>query len=401
MINPAHAVAAPNVRTATRAHTNGAQRGAPGFGSIEPEVHVTTDRSAMTVNVLITGVGAGTTGEQVFKAMKLGSRPYDITVANVNPRHLVVAGSARTGLLPAAKDPSYLERLAALANEVGAQFIIPGSDPELFEIAYHRECLAKLTSAIPLANNADTIRACADKAAATAVLKAHGFTVPTTVDCDRAADASRLVEKHGMVYPVVVKPKSGSGGSAHVYVAQDARELDFFVNFIQDEGSTAIIQQYVGDPQNEFTAAVLSYPDGTIAGSFAMRRELTSLLSTRLRVRNRTGRAELGESLVISSGFTQGHVDEFPEVRAAAERISKAMGSTGPLNVQGRFIDGELVVFEINPRFSGTTAMRAMAGWNSPETLIDWHLGLPSKIVDFKPPRVSFIRALAEYVQPT
>jgi len=78
----------------------------------------------MTISVLITGVGAGTTGEQVYKAMRLGKRPYDITVANANARHLVVANGARAGVLPPASDPSYLDDLAALANQIEARFIL-------------------------------------------------------------------------------------------------------------------------------------------------------------------------------------------------------------------------------------------------------------------------------------
>jgi carbamoyl-phosphate synthase large subunit len=62
--------------------------------------------------------------------------------------------------------------------------------------------------------------------------------------------------------------------------------------------------------------------------------------------------------------------------------MANALGSVGPLNIQGRLDNGEFVAFEINPRFSGTTPMRAMAGFNEPELLIDWYLDPGHQIND-------------------
>jgi carbamoyl-phosphate synthase large subunit len=67
---------------------------------------------------------------------------------------------------------------------------------------------------------------------------------------------------------------------------------------------------------------------------------------------------------MISSGYSQGRIDDFPEIRATAERISQAIQSRGPLNIQGRLRNGHLVPFEINARFSASTFLRALAGFN-------------------------------------
>jgi carbamoyl-phosphate synthase large subunit len=88
-------------------------------------------------------------------------------------------------------------------------------------------------------------------------------------------------------------------------------------------------------------------------------------------------------------------------VRAKAEAIAQALGSVGPLNIQGRLDSGEFVPFEINPRFSGTTPMRAMAGFNEPELLIDWHLD-PDQPWSYHPTMThgEFTRGLIEYFTP-
>lgn len=350
-----------------------------------------------TITVLVTGVGSGSTGEQVYKALRLGRRRYRLVVANVDLEHTAVAPDAQRVELPPAAHDEYIDALAAAANTLEAQFIVPGSDPELWRVADGRAELAVLTAATPLVNDAQTIMVCRDKGATAAAIQRAGCKAPATIECDDLDDAVRAVQNGALRYPVVVKPRHGGGGSANVYLAQDAAELRFFAGYILGQGVPLLLQEYVGDPQSEFTLGVLHYTDGAFAGSFTLRRELTSLLSTRLRVPNRTGRRELGPWLAVSSGFTQGASGDFPEVREAAEAVAATLGSTGPLNVQGRWVDGQLYVFEVNPRFSGTEAMRAMAGWNAPEALINCHLGLPSGLENYQPRCVRFIRGLAEY----
>jgi carbamoyl-phosphate synthase large subunit len=88
---------------------------------------------------------------------------------------------------------------------------------------------------------------------------------------------------------------------------------------------------------------------------------------------------------LISTGNSQGLIDEFPHVRKTAEAIATAIGSKGPLNIQGRVRDGVFLPFEINPRFSASTYLRAMAGFNE----VDIFIG--SMLFD-EPIRVTAIR---------
>lgn len=351
----------------------------------------------MDIGVLVTGVGPGSTGEQVVKALRAGRRAYRIVVSNVDVARTVVVAADERVTLPAAEDPEYLDALARAADRAGAGFVVPGSDPELVRIATGRERLATLTAAVPLVNGAACIATCLDKGATAASLARAGVRAPRTVDCESVDGLVPKLARAGIAFPVVLKPRRG-GGSADVCLAQDEEELRFHAVRVLASGRAAVLQEYVGDAEHEFTVGVLHLPDGRLAGSVALRRDLRTLLSMRIRTDNHTGRSELGRQLVVSSGFSQGEVDDFPEVRVQAERAAAAVGSTGPANVQGRLVRGELVVFEVNPRFSGTEAMRAMAGWNGPEALIEWHLDRRTPLLGFRARRCTFVRTLAEHL---
>ena len=60
-------------------------------------------------------------------------------------------------------------------------------------------------------------------------------------------------------------------------------------------------------------------------------------------------------------------VGDHPDVRREAMAVVRAVGARGPCNVQLRLTERGPVTFEINPRFSGTTGMRAHFGYNEVE----------------------------------
>jgi carbamoyl-phosphate synthase large subunit len=137
-------------------------------------------------------------------------------------------------------------------------------------------------------------------------------------------------------------------------MALNPAEIALYVEHILCNGCTALVQDYIGLDEGEFTVGVLSLPNGRLVGSLAMQRLFNAKLS--VLVSTPAG--------LISSGSSQGLIDDFLAVRVQAEKIAQALGSVGPVNVQGRVRDGVLVPFEVNPRFSASTYLRTMAGFN-------------------------------------
>jgi carbamoyl-phosphate synthase large subunit len=99
-----------------------------------------------------------------------------------------------------------------------------------------------------------------------------------------------------------------------------------------------------------------------------------SMLSNRIKLHNRTGNASLGPILAISNGVSQGEIGPFPRVTGPCEALALALGCRGTVNIQCRVVGDDVYVFEINPRFSGTTSLRALVGYNEPDVLIRRHV---------------------------
>ncbi len=72
----------------------------------------------------------------------------------------------------------------------------------------------------------------------------------------------------------------------------------------------------------------------------------------------------------ISTGYSQGFIVNNRRVAGLCEQLAITLGSRGPLNVQLRLDGDRIVVFEVHPRFSGTTPIRADAGFNEPDVLL-------------------------------
>jgi len=342
------------------------------------------------VRVLITGVAGGSIGEQVYKALRRGRHRYEITVTNVSLSLTAVAQAEHSAVLPPADSEEYAGALLDLVRQEGVEFLVPGSEPELIQISRNRDLFSHAGVRL-LINSEEVIATGIDKLRTNRQLQEKGFSVPQTFSIHQVGELQGMEAR----FPCVIKPATGSGSTA-AFLAQTQDELEFFVRYLLNNGYQPLVQEYTGNADSEYTVGVLHHPDGSLAGSVALHRKILSGLSNRLRVPNRTANSELGSVLALSTGITQGTVVSFPALRHQAETIASALGSVGPLNIQGRWDGERFLPFEINPRFSGTTSIRAMVGFNEPEILIDWHLGIPHE-PEPRQTEVEFVRGLMEY----
>jgi carbamoyl-phosphate synthase large subunit len=345
--------------------------------------------------VVVTAVGGGGNGEQIVKALRNGTRPYRIVGTDMQPYSKGLYEVDESYLVPGARDPGYLERIVEICQKHRAIALFHGSEPELKVFSQHRKVFADLGIFLPI-NPQHVIDACMDKVQTSALLADLGFKVPRWTAV-RSLDDLLAID----MLPAVLKPSVGGGGSMNLFLAQTRAELETFGRYLLGLFPEFIVQEYVGTPQSEFTVGVLHTMDGEYVNSIAIRRHLGAAISTRIRVPNISGRDDLGPTLVISSGFSHGDIGRFPEVTKPSEKIATALGVQGAVNIQCRLVDGEIYVFEINPRFSGTTSLRSMVGYNEPDVLIGHHVfGEPIR-PGFDYREGTILRGLSEtYVSP-
>lgn len=316
------------------------------------------------IPVLVSGLGGASHGLQIVKALRAGSLRYRIIGCDMDPYCFGTAVVDHFEPVPAANDPAFLDAILDLCVRHRAAAAFHGCEPVMMAFARGRARFAEAGVYLPV-NPDFVIRTCQDKNALAAFLAERGFPVPAYAKVRSIADAEAFE-----ALPAVLKPSVRGGGSTNCFIAQTLTELRVLGEMLLAEYEEFTVQEYMGTADHEYTVGVLFGADGALLNSIAVRRYVHTGISTKMRVLNRTGRPELGRHLVISSGISQGEVGRFRLVTEQSEAIARALGPTAPVNLQLRLVDGVVYPFEINPRFSGTTSLRAMVGYNEPEVLI-------------------------------
>lgn len=323
------------------------------------------------IRVLVTGSGgAGTLGREIVKAFLMLPDTYEIIATNSNPLDLSINNDVKTFTIPNSSSPDYLENLLKICKKEKIQAIAPGSEPETEVISKNFANFSE-ENIIPLTNRYDLVKLCNDKFSLSEFLLSKGIKIPKTHSLEN------IKEINQSDYPLLIKPTIGSG-SRNVFVAQNFEEVSFFTKYLMKQKINPMIQEYVSGIDAEFSIGILYCDGGKLKTSIAMRRNLHNGLSTRTVIGS-----EQNESLIVSSGISQGYFDDFSEIRTKAEKIASILNSDGPINIQCRVKNNELYVFEINPRFSGTTSSRALVGCNEPDILTKFRLfeNIPEKIL--------------------
>ncbi len=327
------------------------------------------------IRVLIAGVGGGSHGMEIMKALRLSDIPYDICGTDMSRQSLGLFKVDKSYIVPSALNDEYIPTILDICETEEIQVIFHGSEPELRVLSENRGIFEKRGIFLPF-NSREVINICLDKKQTFDFLKNKGIPIPNTVAIDSEKDLD-IID----FFPVVIKPYMGGGGSNNTFIAQDREELLLLYKYILKHRKRLIVQQYTGSYDNEYTVGVLSDRDGDLISAVAIKRHILSGLSNRLKV---TSINSNNEVLAISSGISQGEVVRETELLDQCKRIASAFGSKGPLNIQCRFVDNTVYPFEINPRFSGTTYMRALAGVNEPDLLIRKYVlkeAIPKNIV--------------------
>jgi carbamoyl-phosphate synthase large subunit len=236
--------------------------------------------------------------------------------------------SDRKAIVPRIAHAGYVPALAALVREHDVRLIVPLNDldhPVLSRAA------AELAPALLLLPDADVCARMSDK------LEAHAFFVDNGIPSPRSwlpEDVPRDAR-----YPVLVKAREGFG-SRHIYRADDAAQLGFFLRYTT--ASSFVQERCLGE---EFSIDVFSDMDGRCLNAIPR----TMLLS------------KGGESI-------KGASIKDRELIEHGARVAATVGIKGPANIQCfREPDGSLPITDVNTRFGGGFPLPLASGSRYPE----------------------------------
>lgn len=308
-------------------------------------------------NVLVTAVGGRSVGSGILHALTRSSK-------NVSKRWNIIAGDANPFswglykvndkvLLPLGNESGYIDAVLSAIKKFDIDAIIPGSEIETYQLAKSRDLIN-----IPvIANNSDIMPLMLDKFLAYEKIIDLGYPSIPTMPLEKW---EQLVELFG--FPLIIKPTKGTGGSKGVKICITKKEIIESINFI-DPDTGYCVQPLIGSEDDEYTVGVLSDKDGNIIDSIVMKRKLLGLSLLETRVAN-------GNNHSISTGYSQGFIVRDDKIQNFCEELAIKLKSKGPLNIQLRIHQGKMFVFEIHPRFSGTSTIRADVGFNEPDILL-------------------------------
>lgn len=315
------------------------------------------------IKVMVAGIGGASLGTEIYKCLLFAGN-YEVYGCDISVTAygLYAPDFKKTYRID---QEDYVAGVLRACQDANIQFLIPGGEQPMNLLGKASE-LFNASNIQLVANSSEIIKLYSDKDITFKKLTDCGTPIPRTLVIESKEDLNYV----GL--PCIVKPATGSGGSVGVFFVTSVDEAMIYADFIRRNGSVPIAQEYVGDEEGEFTIGVLSLPNQKVVGSIALKRSLDAKLSVAYR----------GRGGVISSGYSQGYIGHFPDLCAQAESIAHNIGSCGPINIQGRVRNGRLLPFEINPRFSASTYLRALAGFNEIDLLIKYFITghVPSQI---------------------
>ncbi|QWD13014.1 ATP-grasp domain-containing protein [Polynucleobacter paneuropaeus] len=296
-------------------------------------------------NVLVLASGSPL-GQSIVKALKNSRLPLQIHVADVSD---LAAGfylpEVFPIILPPVKDPTYLNQLNNYIKKhnICAIFPVIAIEHEFFAINATNFKEAKVAI---LSCSSDVYTLCNDKYKSMIHLRNLGLSAPDTTLCETDEEVESFLMRNK--FPIFIKPRSGAS-STDLFKIQSKNQLFGVLNAFP---RGHFIAQTFLDDSRDYTAGVYVSRNRALQSTLLIERELKFGLSYR------------------------GIIFENEDLSKYCLKVAQAIASHYTINVQFKIINGQPFAYEINPRLSSTTSVRAHFGFNEPDMMLHEALGL-------------------------
>lgn len=287
--------------------------------------------------VLITGLG-GPLGVSILKALRLSQANLRFIGTDIDALSVGLYRVDKAYVVPRALEDrdEYLKMMKKICQMESVDAVFLGSDAELLTFSEFKEQFEGETGSIVMCPRKAILDIAMDKWKTFIFLRDHGFPCPDSILPSTFGELEKFVDLHG--FPLIVKPRHGSGAK-NLFRVQNWNELKFFVEYVKEP----VIQEYLWPDDEEYTIGTFTNGSRSCKGVIILKRVLAAGLSYK--------------TIVV----------EDEEIAELARATVEKLGIEGPCNLQMRRTAQGPKIFEINPRFSSTTVIRAYFGFNEPE----------------------------------
>lgn len=231
-------------------------------------------------------------------------------------------------VVPEISNPDYISTLLKICEQNNVDLLIPLHDNDLLHLSEKTREFEKIGTRI-LISPLETILLCNDKYETYLFLRKEDIATPSTYD-DFKSIKSEL-KKGKIKFPIVIKPRTGSG-STGFQVVYDMKILERFLS-----SKELIAQEYL-DGQ-EYGVDLLFDFDANIKSIY---------IKKKLKMRS----GETDKAITVKNDLIQKTI----------LRISNKIKFVGPCDIDVFVKNGVCTIMEINPRFGGGYPLSHMAG---------------------------------------
>lgn len=293
------------------------------------------------MNILVTGVGS-TLGYGILETIKQSELNCQISGTDYLNTAVGLYQVDYPYILPDIyQNPKiegiWLNAVQKIISDRKINYVLVGLDFEVPLFAKYKEFLEDKTGCIVVVSSIEVVDICNDKWLTYCFLKGSGFDAPHSCLPEGLDEFLKKTP-----FPWIIKPREGST-SKGLFRINDEGDLGHAL----ENCNNPIIQEEVGGIDAEYTCGVLA-AGGKILSSIPLRRKLNN-----------------GNTSVA-------YFNESEEINRYVRQVTEKLAPYGPVNIQLRLTNNGPLIFEINPRFSGTTPVRSSFGINEISILINY-----------------------------
>lgn len=294
------------------------------------------------LKILVTGAGSGV-GQSIVKSLKISKINAKIIFADIDYYNAGLYRVKDSIIVPKTEKPGALEWFLKYLKKFKIDVLMVGSEHDLIFFSKNKDIIKDKTNCEVCVSNIKLVKMANDKYLTQEFLKKNNLPHLKTFAPKSLKEA--LLEYKNLKLPFILKSRIGTS-SKNVHIIKNKKQFITLFPFIKKP----ILQEHIGpvnnDLKTEYTCSFFTKKNKEVIGPFIIKRKLVN-----------------GTSWITE-------VVDNKKIKKLVLKISQLIENIGSFNIQLRTTKKGPIPFEFNPRFSGTTSIRAYFGFNEPEMFI-------------------------------